>query len=126
MVASMGAASVLLFTQPNSSMSQPWALVGGHLVSSSAGVMAALLISDPALAAATAVALAIAGMLAFRCLHPPGGAAALGAVLGGDSVTSLGFYYVLTPVLFNAIVLLCLAVIINNLYPGRRYPRRRF
>ena len=67
------------------------------------------------------LALAIAGMYFLRCLHPPGGAVALTAILGGAGVHSEGYQFVLTPVLLNSMMLALLAIVFNNLV-GRRYP----
>ena len=86
LVASMGASAVLLFAVPHGPLSQPWALVGGHLVSAVIGVACARLDTPPFVAAALAVALAICAMYYLRCIHPPGGATALTAVAGGQSV----------------------------------------
>ncbi len=122
-VASMGAASVLLFAVPHGALSQPWPLVGGNLVSAVIGVTCAGWLLDPMLAAALAVALSIAAMYILRCLHPPGGATALYAVLGGDAVHALGYTYVLSPVLLDVIVLLGVAVAFNYPFAWRRYPQ---
>lgn len=125
MVASMGASSVLLFALPYSPVSQPWPLVGGHLVSSTVGVTCVLFIPNPVLAAAAAVSLAMAAMHIARCLHPPGGAIALAAVLGGTKVAALGYTFVLFPVMVNTLLLLGATMLLNNVVPGRRYPARR-
>jgi CBS domain-containing membrane protein len=124
MVASMGASSVLLFAVPYSPLSQPWPFLGGHLVSSCVGVSCALFIPDPVLAAAAAVSLAIAAMHVTQCLHPPGGAIALAAVLGGEQVQALGYTFVLFPVMLNALLLLGAVLLLNNMVPGRRYPSK--
>lgn len=58
----------------------------------------------------------------LRCLHPPGGATALVAVIGGAQVHALGYGYVLMPVGLNVMVMFVLALSLNNLFPGRRYP----
>jgi CBS-domain-containing membrane protein len=121
-VASMGASAVLLFAVPHGPLSQPWALVGGHLVSSIIGVSCYLLIPDRLIAAACAVGLAITAMYYLQCVHPPGGASALVAVVGGPGVHALGYQYVLTPVMLNALVILAVAVAFNYLFPWRRYP----
>lgn len=122
LVASMGASAVLLFGVPHGPMSQPLHLLGGHLVSALIGVSCALTIANPLLAAPLAVALAIAAMHYLRCIHPPGGATALTAVAGGTSVHELGYQFVLTPVLLNALILLITAVVVNYAFPWRRYP----
>jgi CBS domain-containing membrane protein len=118
----MGAAAVLVFGAPHAPLSQPWPLLGGHVVSAAVGVTCRELIPDTLLASASAVALALVVMQMLRCLHPPGGAAAMIAALGGSDVRELGYWYVLAPVGLNALVLLLLALLINNAIPGRRYP----
>lgn len=121
-LASMGASAVLLFAVPHAALSQPWPVLGGHLLSAFVGVLCARTIGNPALAAGCAVGLAIGTMHYLRCIHPPGGATALTAVLGGSAIRDLGFLYVLMPVLTNALAMLVLAVVINFLFPWRRYP----
>ena len=121
-VPSMGAATVLLFAVPHGPMSQPWALFGGNVLSALVGVSCARWIPSPFLAASLAVGLAIAVMHIFRCIHPPGGATALAAVIGGQSIHDLGFNYVLTPTLLNCTVIFSVALIFNNIFPWRRYP----
>jgi CBS-domain-containing membrane protein len=122
LVASMGASAVLLFAVPHGPLSQPWPVFGGHLVSAIVGVACAQMVLPPAMAACLAVALAIAAMHYLRCIHPPGGATALSAVVGGDVVHQLGFQFVLTPVLLNATTILLVALLFNYPFPWRRYP----
>lgn len=124
LVAAVGASAVILLALPGSPLGQPWPLVGGYLVCAAAGVAAAQWVPNAALAAALAVGLATLGMLALRCLHPPGGAVALFAVIGGERITALGWQYLLVPVAANALLLVSVALVINNLLPGRHYPRQ--
>jgi CBS-domain-containing membrane protein len=121
-VASMGASAVLLFAVPHGPLSQPWPLFAGHLLSAIVGVSCARLIPDTAMAAAVAVGLAIGVMHYARCIHPPGGATALSAVVGGAPVHALGYQFVLTPVLLNVLVILSVAVLANYPFAWRRYP----
>lgn len=121
-VASMGASAVLLYAVPHGALSQPWAVFGGHLVSAFIGVSCHTLLHDPLLAAAAAVGLSIGAMYYLRCLHPPGGATALVAVLGGESVTGLGYSFIVTPVLENVILMLLIAIVLNLPFRHRRYP----
>lgn len=121
-VAAIGASSVLIFALPSSPLAQPWSVFGGYVVSAAVGVAMAA-IPYPFLAAGLAVGGAILAMLVLRCLHAPAGAVALFAVIGGDAIRDLGFGYVLSPVAANAALLVVLGVVINNLMPGRRYPR---
>jgi CBS domain-containing membrane protein len=122
-VASMGASAVLLFAVPHSPLSQPWSLLGGHLISAAIGVTCAQTVSDPFYAGALAVALSIGAMHYLRCLHPPGGATALVAVLGDESVRTLGYGFMVTPVLANVLIMLAVAVVANYPFRWRRYPR---
>jgi CBS domain-containing membrane protein len=122
MVASMGASAVLLFAVPQGILSQPWALVGGHLVSAVIGVSCQKLLPDQLVTPALAVGLAVGAMHYLRCLHPPGGATALAAVIGGADVHSLGFDYVWTPILVNVALILAVAIVFNAPFAWRRYP----
>ena len=121
-LASMGATAVLLFATPHSTLVQPSAILGGHLVSASVGVAAQTWIPSP-FSAAVAVGGAITLMHLLHCLHPPGGATALFAVTGGPTVWDLGFGYVLSPVGVSALLLLISGLLINNLRrPKVTYP----
>ena len=122
MITSLGASSVLLFAAPHSPMAQPWPFVGGQLISALVGVTCFKFIPGVFVSAALAVALAIFAMHLLNCLHPPGGATALAMVMGGQELHRLGYSVVLAPVGLNAVVLLVIALVINNLFPGRRYP----
>lgn len=121
-VASMGASAVLLFATPHSTLSQPWSLLGGHLISAAIGVTCAQAFSNPYYAGALAVAFSIGAMHYLGCLHPPGGATALVAVLGGEPVRALGYGFLVTPVLANVMIILLVAIAANYPFRWRRYP----
>ena len=123
-VASMGASAVLLFAMPHGPLSQPWNFVGGHLISAFIGITVAKLVPDTVTAAALAVGTAISVMYITRCLHPPGGATALSAVVSGPAVHALGYRYMVTPVLVNVVVMFAWALFINNVLGNRRYPEK--
>jgi len=74
------------------------------------------------IAAALSVSLAIVVMLITKTLHPPGGATALIAVIGGKKIHDLGFLYALLPAGAGALILLAVALLVNNLSENRRYP----
>ncbi|AKH67749.1 HPP family [Spongiibacter sp. IMCC21906] len=122
MLASMGASAVLLFAVPHGALSQPWSVLAGHLVSAAIGVSCYRWLPHSVWAAAIAVGLAVGAMAYLRCVHPPGGATALAAVIGGPEIHELGFSYLLFPVAINVAVILGLALAFNNLFPWRRYP----
>lgn len=121
-VASMGASAVLLFAVPHGALSQPWPVLGGHVLSALVGVASARAIDDVTLAAAVAVGGAVFVMHVGRCIHPPGGASALTAVMGGSAVRGLGFGFVVRPVLLNVVTILLVAAAFNAVFPWRRYP----
>lgn len=121
LVAPMGASAVLLFAVPASPLAQPWSIIGGNSISALVGVTVAHFIHDPVFASGLAVALAIAAMSFARCLHPPGGAAALTAVLGGPAVISAGFLFPFVPVALNSIILATLGLLFHRL-ARRNYP----
>jgi CBS domain-containing membrane protein len=125
MLASMGASTVLLLGVPHSPLSQPWAFAGGHLVSAFIGVTCATYVPDIYLAAGLSVGLAIIAMYYLRCLHPPGGATALLTVIGDQKIHALGYHFLFMPVLVNVAILLSVALLINKLLPGRRYPAQQ-
>lgn len=121
---SMGSSAVLLFAAPHGGMSQPWSVFGGHMVSALAGVASQQWLGhDPMLAASMAVGLAIALMYPLRCLHPPGGATAITAVVGGGSVHALGYGFVVMPIMINTVIILLVAVAYNFPFSWRRYPQ---
>lgn len=119
---SMGATAVLLFAVPHGALSQPWPVLGGHGSAALIGVTCNLYIPDPLLGASLAVALSVMAMHYLRCIHPPGGATALFAVLGGPRGDAIGFGFVLHPVLSSVLVMLAVAVVFNYPFVWRRYP----
>lgn len=122
-IGSFGASAVLIYGAVKSPLAQPRNLVGGHLLSALMGVTAVQLLGPQHwLAAALAVSASIAVMHATKTLHPPGGATALIAVVGGPQVQALGYLYVVLPVGAGVLLLLLTALVFNNLVPGRRYP----
>lgn len=125
LIGSFGATAVLLYGAPQADFSQPRNLIGGHVLSALIGVTVTQQMSGQvALACALAVSLSIVVMHLTRTLHPPGGATALLAVTGGESIGSLGYGYVWTPVFTGALILLVIALAVNNLSrrADRHYP----
>jgi CBS-domain-containing membrane protein len=123
MIASFGASAVLLFGAPKSPLAQPRNFVGGHLLAAFIGVATCkIFIMQPALAASVAVSTVIAVMHLTRTLHPPAGATALNAIIGGPKIHALGFMYPFVPVALGVAIMLAVALIFNNVSRGRRYP----
>ena len=120
-IAPMGASAVLLFAVPASPLAQPWSIVGGNVMAALVGVGCVHLFGSSGPVAALAAAVTIALMFALRCLHPPGGAVALTAVLGGPEIHALGWSFVLWPVAVDSALMVTMALLFNNL-AGRSYP----
>ena len=121
-VASMGATAVLQFAAPHVQFSQPWNVFGGHIVSALIGVFIHHQVANPMLGGALAVGLAISAMYYLHCLHPPGGATALMAVIGGATVDGFGYLYVVLPVGLGAVLMIGVAILFNYPFSHRRYP----
>jgi CBS domain-containing membrane protein len=117
LIAPMGASAVLVFAVPASPLAQPWSVIVGNTLSTVVGIACVRWIPDPAWAAAVAVGAAIGLMFATRSLHPPGGAAALLAVLTHTDHFSAALF----PTLANSL-LLVVAGVAYNTFTGRRYP----
>jgi CBS domain-containing membrane protein len=122
-VAPLGASAVLVFAVPSSPLAQPWSVIGGNTLSALVGIAMFRVIPDPMLSAAAAVGGAILIMSLCRCLHPPGGAAALTAVIGGDAVHHAGYGFALLPVGVNSLALVLIGIGFHRL-AIHRYPRR--
>ncbi|MCF2444854.1 HPP family protein [Dyadobacter sp. CY345] len=126
LIGSFGASSVLIYGIVNSPLAQPRNLVGGHVICALVGVTVHYIIPNEIwLSSAFAVSLSIVMMQITKTLHPPGGATALIANIGSAKVTSLGYFYVLSPVLSGVLILLLVALIVNNMTSHRSYPKNK-
>lgn len=125
MIAPFGATSVLVFAVPNSPLAQPWSAVVGNGAAAAIGVLACLLVPDPAWRIALAVGATIAAMVPLRAVHPPAGAVAMTAAMNPEAVRELGFRFVLAPVMAGTVALVVIAMLYARA-TGRRYPFRHF
>jgi CBS domain-containing membrane protein len=123
LVAPMGASAVLLFAVPASPLAQPWSVLGGNVLSALVGIAVALAVPNTTVAAGLGVGLAIAIMSLARCLHPPGGAVALSAVLGGAAGSAHPFMFALYPVGLNSLLLILAGLAFHRM-SGHTYPHR--
>ncbi len=122
-IGSFGASAVLIYGAIRSPLAQPRNLVGGHILSAIIGVsFYKLFPSHMWLASSLAVATAIVAMHASKTLHPPGGATALIAVIGSSKIHDLGYLYAVIPVGIGAVIMLVVALMVNNIPNNRRYP----
>jgi CBS domain-containing membrane protein len=113
--APMGASAVLLFAVPSSPLAQPWPVVMGNFMAALVGVLVYRSLGATPLSAALAGGLALALMFPMRCVHPPGGAVAITAVVGGTAVHALGFGFALAPIALNSTVLVACALLWRRL-----------
>jgi len=122
-IGSFGASAVLIYGAINSPLAQPRNLVGGHIISAIIGVTCYKIFpSQMWLASSLAVATAIALMHATKTLHPPGGATALIAVIGSNKIHSLSYLYAIIPAGVGAVIMLLVALLVNNIPKTRKYP----
>ncbi|VAW75341.1 HPP [hydrothermal vent metagenome] len=129
LVGSFGASAVLIYASPQVEYAQPRNLIGGHIISAIIGVTIYKFLSlDIALLGALAVSLSIVAMHFTRTIHPPGGATSLIAVIGSAEVHNTGYLFVVTPIATGAVVMLIVALVVNNISSNskRHYPRYWF
>lgn len=125
LIGSFGASAVLIYGAPMAVFSQPRNLVLGNVMSATIGISLYKLLPDMlVLTSALAVSLSVAVMHMTRTLHPPGGATALIAVSGSSQFNDMGYWFVIFPVLTGVLILLVIALLVNNLSgnPQRHYP----
>ncbi|MHB1126509.1 MAG: HPP family protein [Bacillota bacterium] len=120
LVASLGATAVLVYAAINSPLAQPRNVIGGHLISALVGVLCYQVFGTTWWSIALGVSLAVSGMVLTGTVHPPGGATAIVAVWSGQ-----GYAYIFSPVVTGAVALVLVALLVNNIAPGRIYPTRQ-
>lgn len=116
--APFGASAVLLYGAPSAPFSQPRSLLGGHIISALVGVIIHNIIGTGYVAVALGVALAIVLMILARAVHPPAGATALLGVTASKG----SYLWILAPVTIGALILLVVALVVNNLDSEKTYP----
>lgn len=122
-IGAFGASAVLLFACPQSPYAHPYNVLIGHLLSACIGVTAFQIVGEAnSISMVLAVSVAIGMMQLTHSLHPPGGATALIAVIGTESIHNLGYFYLLTPVGMGVMILLIVAYVTNNLFKAERWP----
>ncbi|MBJ8106761.1 MULTISPECIES: HPP family protein [Bacillus cereus group] len=117
LMAPFGASCVLAFGVWNAPLSQPRNIIGGHLISTFIGLSIYHLFGNEYWTIALAVGMAIAVMMLTRTTHPPAGADPIIVILGANS-----WSYLVTPVLVGSVVIVVIALFINNMSSKRSYP----
>jgi CBS-domain-containing membrane protein len=119
LMAPFGATCVLLFAAPDAPLAQPRNVVGGHFISSLVGLLFLKFVGVGPLEMGLAVGLAIALMQLSRTVHPPAGADPLVVLMSGK----ISWSFLAAPVLVSAVLLVLIALLINNVGPTKRWPR---
>jgi CBS-domain-containing membrane protein len=118
LMAPFGASCVLAFGLPDSPLAQPRSIIGGHLIATFVGLVVLHITGDTWWSAALAVGLALAAMQQTRTLHAPAGANPLLVM-----AIHPGFGFLLTPVLAGSVVIVGVALCVNNIRHRGSYPR---
>ena len=118
LMAPFGATCVLLFAAPGAPLAQPRNVIGGHLIATLVGLAVMNIAGSGPWQMAAGVGLAIALMQVFRAIHPPAGANPI--VILSAGIQDWGF--VLTPVLAGSVILVLIALLINNTGQQKTWP----
>lgn len=121
LVAPLGASAVLVYGVPDAPLSQPRNVILGHTISAVVGVFVYQSFGLTWWSVALGTSFALIAMLITKTIHPPGGATALFAILSAASPI-----FILTPIFLGSLVMVIIAVFVNNLSPNRIYPRYWF
>jgi len=108
LMAPLGATAVLVFGLPQSPLSQPRHVVGGHALSMIVGLICFFIIGNGVIAVGVASGLALGLMLATRTVHPPAGADPLLLMLTASSMAEAG-YQIALPGVLGAVLLYLVA-----------------
>jgi len=125
-IGSFGASAVLIYGVPKSPLAQPRNLIGGHFISACVGCICKVAFVNSVgvwFAISVAVPTAIVAMQLTDTVHPPGGATALLAVLNVAETAWGGFLFIFIPTLSGALVMLLVALIVNNIPKKGVYPQ---
>jgi len=117
LMAPFGATCVLLFSLPASPLSQPLNVVGGHIASTSIGLLLHSVLPSSWWTLALAVGLAIGTMAFLRITHPPAGADPIVVFL-----ENLDISYLFFPVTLGSITLVIVAWLFHSVSPISSYP----
>jgi CBS-domain-containing membrane protein len=110
---------VLVIGSPDADPAQPRALIGGHIVSTLAGLALLKLTGPGAWAAAAGVGLAVLAMYLTGTFHPPAGINPLLVISN-----NLPWTFLFAPVLAGALLLTAFAYIWHRWVRGQPWPQR--
>ena len=117
LAAPLGASAVLVFGVPESPMSQPANLVGGHLVATLIGLLVDQFLPGGWAMMALAAAVVVVVLALLRLTHPAAAADPLVVMMSHP-----GWSFLLMPVLMGTIIMVGVAVLIHRLPPRSVFP----
>ena len=110
LVASLGSTAVTLFALPKAPAARPKSAIVGQISSAVVGWGTQYLLGSEWYACAVAVMLSLVVMVALDCVHPPGGATALTAIL-----TPQDWTFIFAPVGVGVVFLVVVAYVTNKI-----------
>ncbi|MEI5993054.1 HPP family protein [Candidatus Enterococcus mansonii] len=116
-MAPFGASCVLTFGVWDAPLSQPRNIIGGHFISTFIGLACQTLLGNSVASIAVAVGFSIMCMMLTKTTHPPAGADPLVVMM-----SQTGWNFLFTPVLIGSVVIVVIALVVNNLDKKRKYP----
>ena len=117
LMAPFGATCVLLFSLPQSPLSQPINVIGGHVVSVTIGLVLNYYLPMDWWSVGLAVGFAIAIMASLRVTHPPAGADPIVVFFSNP-----GWEYIIFPVALGSLALVITAWLFHKIPPKIDYP----
>lgn len=117
LIASLGSTAVTLFALPKAPAARPKSAILGQFLSAVCGWSVQYLLGTTWYACAVAVMLSLVLMVVFDCVHPPGGATALAAVL-----TPQPWTFIIAPVTVGVMFLVAVAYCTNRVC--KRYEQK--
>jgi len=118
LLGSFGASTLLLFVLPEAPLSQPRAVIGGHLLASLIALACLALFGPHWWAVGAATGLAVGGMMLTRTVHPPAGSNAIIVFLAKP-----GWALLLSSTLCGTVLLVVIAMLYHRATRRHRYPR---
>jgi len=121
LIASFGSSAVTLFALPKAPAAKPYNVIVGQFSSAICGWGAQYLLGSTWYGAAAAVVLSLVVMVLLNCVHPPGGATALTAVISPQQWT-----FIFAPILIGAAFLVLIALGTERLVKAyeERHPKK--
>ncbi len=109
LLASLGSTAVTLFALPKAPAARPYNAIVGQISAAIVGWGTQYLLGSEWYACAIAVTLALVVMVLLNCVHPPGGATALTAIL-----TPQDWTFIFAPVAVGVLFLVIVAYLTNK------------